>query len=388
MKNIVKKTAKTIRDVLVSIKTGISIGREFIYKKKPRCILITNGMGFGGAPLVLMEAANTYKQHGFDVVIFTEYYGRLITLCRKNGIRVWVAPNGNSWLKRMVLKVKFSFALVNTVVSYEWINMLSQEGVPILWWLHEGNSYIKPIKDVIPKRIPALVKVFTVSERTRKSLDENGLKYDSQMLYYGLNDLAVGENMKYTKTTVGEKYCILIMGAICKRKNQLFALEAYKKLDLQLQKKITLLFVGEPLDKCDSYYLEFLKRIKKENSVKYIQKVDRNNIPKLYGEIDALVCCSIDDPLPVVVTECLMFYKTVIISSATGQYPLIKDGENGFSFIAEDVDDLCEKIISAYASRNNTKLAQNARNVYENYFTKEIFKNNLLNYTNTLEERG
>lgn len=387
IKDFIKEIIKKIRDVLVSFRTGVYIGIEILDKNKPRCLLITNGMGFGGAPLVLMEAAYAYKKLGYNVVICTEYYGNLIKLCRKNGIFVWIVPKGSAWLKNFIIKVQFSFALVNTVVQYEWISTLNKNGIPVLWWLHEGDSYIQLMKNVLPKNIPTSVNVLTVSKRTQKSLEDNGFKYKTEMMHYGLKDLKVGESKKYINNIDNEDYRILVMGAICKRKNQLFALQAYRKLDLQLQKKIKLLFVGEPLDEYDAYYIEFMENINKENGIEYIPRVDRDRIPQLYDEIDALICCSIDDPLPVVVTECLMFSKTVIISSETGQYPLIQNGKNGFSFVSEDIDDLCEKIKNAYNARNDIKLAENARLVYENYFTKEIFQNNLQNYTKKLEER-
>ena len=106
--------------------------------------------------------------------------------------------------------------------------------------------------------------------------------------------------------------------------------------------------------------------------------------PMLYRQIDALICCSIDDPLPVVVTECLMFKKNVIVSSGTGQYYMIKDGYNGYSYLESDIDSLCEKMELSWKNKNNKTLNKNARKLYIDNFTKKVFEKNIMLYTREL----
>ena len=107
------------------------------------------------------------------------------------------------------------------------------------------------------------------------------------------------------------------MGAICSRKNQLFAIQAYNLLPKKIRAASKLMLVGTPLDEKDPYYIEFLRVVKQYPEIDYIPRVERSEIPALYRQINALICCSIDDPLPVVVTECFMFGKNVIISSGS-----------------------------------------------------------------------
>ena len=124
--------------------------------------------------------------------------------------------------------------------------------------------------------------------------------------------------------------------------------------------------------------------MKKNSDIKYVSRVERKDIPTLYRQIDAVICCSLDDPLPVVVTECLMFGKTVIVSSGAGQYYMIKDGYNGYSYLESDIDGLCEKMELACKNRSNKVLSENARELYINNFTKEVFEKKLMLYTEKL----
>ena len=172
------------------------------------------------------------------------------------------------------------------------------------------------------------------------------------MLYYGLDDLA--ENEEPIAQMNGKNiYTFLVMGAICSRKNQLFAIQAYNLLPKKIRAASKLMLVGTPLDEKDPYYIEFLRVVKQYPEIDYIPRVERSEIPALYRQINALICCSIDDPLPVVVTECFMFGKNVIISSGSGQYYMVKDEYDGYSYLESDVNALCKKMISAWSARDD-----------------------------------
>lgn len=380
---IIKESIKFIRDILVTIYTFFLILIFRCEKNQKSCVLVTNGMGYGGAPLVLLEAARVYKKNGYKVVIFSEFYGDLIRICKKEKLNVWIAPRSWKMLPQYVLKCKFNFALVNTAVMYRWVQKFETMRIPTIWWLHEGDSYIDSISQEMPSKLAPSTMVLTVSDRTIAALKKNKIHYNSQMLYYGIDDLAE-KNSSYIEERNNNEYVFLVMGAICSRKNQLFAIQAFNQLSGEIRNKSRMLFVGEPLNKEDLYYIKFMDEVKSYPYIKYVSHVERKDIPSLYRNIDAVICCSLDDPLPVVVTECLMFGKTVIVSSGTGQYYMIKNGNNGYSYLESDIDGLCEKMKLAFENRSNKMLNKNARNLYMNNFTKEVFEENLMSYTRKL----
>ena len=332
---------------------------------------------------MLLEAAKIYKKKGYNVVIYTEFYGDLVKVCKNENLDVWISPRNCKMFSKLIFKCNFKFALVNTAVMYKWIQKFEMHNIPTIWWLHEADSYIAPIAQDMPSKLSSNIMVLTVSDRTVATLKKYKIQYDSRMLYYGLDDMNENDNSFIDKKN-GEEYVFLVMGAICSRKNQIFAIKAYNQLSENIRKKSKMLFVGEPLNKDDSYYVEFINEVKKYPNIKYIPRVERKNIPMLYRQIDALICCSIDDPLPVVVTECLMFKKNVIVSSGTGQYYMIKDGYNGYSYLESDIDSLCEKMELSWKNKNNKTLNKNARKLYIDNFTKKVFEKNIMLYTREL----
>lgn len=379
----IKESIKFVRDILVAIYTLISIIRFKCKKEANACILVTNGMGYGGAPLVLLEAAKVYKKNGYKVILYTEFYGDLLNVCRKQKIEVWIAPRGWKMLSKLVLSCKFQFAFVNTAVMYRWVEAFEKIKLPTIWWLHESDSYIDPIAVEMPTRVASGTMVLAVSERTTAALQKNCINYKPQMLYYGLDDLAEQEE-PIAKINNKNIYTFLVMGAICSRKNQIFAIQAYNRLPKEIKDVCKLVLVGTPLDEEDPYYVEFMRVVKQHPEIDYIPRVERREIPALYRRIDALICCSIDDPLPVVVTECFMFGKTVIISSGSGQYYMVIDGYNGYSYPESDVNELCEKMKTAWVARDDKEMGRHARNLYTSKFTTRVFEERLMSYTNKL----
>lgn len=379
----VKESIKFARDIIVAIYSLVLIVGFKCKKKVKACILVTNGMGYGGAPLVLLEAAKVYKKNGYKVILYTEFYGDLIKVCRDQKIEVWIVPRGWKMLSKLVLSCKFQFAFVNTAVMYKWVELFEKNNFPTIWWLHEGDSYIDPIAAEMPTHVASSTMVLTVSDRTTMALAKNGIQYKTRMLYYGLDDLA--ENEETIAQMNGKNiYTFLVMGAICSRKNQLFAIQAYNLLPKKIRAASKLMLVGTPLDEKDPYYIEFLRVVKQYPEIDYIPRVERSEIPALYRQINALICCSIDDPLPVVVTECFMFGKTVIISSGSGQYYMVKDEYDGYSYLESDVNALCKKMISAWSARDDKAMGEHARNLYTSKFTTRVFEECLMSYTNEL----
>ena len=73
-----------------------------------------------------------------------------------------------------------------------------------------------------------------------------------------------------------------------------------------------------------------------------------------------------------------MYRKPCIASDNTGTADYIKDGINGFVCKTEYVEDLCEKM--RYFIHNHEKIekmGQEARKVYEEYFTMDKFADRL-----------
>lgn len=381
---MIKQIFKIIRDYSISIITFCKILFLRYKKRKKSCLIITNGMGYGGAPLVLLEVAKNYRNQGYKVIVVTEHYGPLIRVFQKEKISIWITPKYQYGFKKLILKCNFSFVFVNTITLYQWIEYLEFRSIPALWWIHESDSYVKQLCTCIPKKLTS-TRVLTVSERTVSALRKYNINYSTDMLYYGLDDLSLSKND--THETKHSLFTYLVLGAICKRKNQLEAINAYNRLPDSIKQNSTLLFIGEAIDGEENYYQTFIKTIASFPNIKYLTKINRDAISELFKTIDTLICCSIDDPLPVVVTESFMFGKLVILSSKVGQYSLIKDGYNGYTYSSGNADELKEKMLLAWENRDNIQ-SQAIQKLYQYHFSKERFEEQLCHYTKSLLQKS
>ena len=167
------------------------------------------------------------------------------------------------------------------------------------------------------------------------------------------------------------------IGSIDIRKAQDVLIKAIRKLSHEDIKKCLFVFVGKNND--NSIYQQ-IEQLKKDypDSVCIIPQVPRKKMADIYRQSTAVVCTSRDDPMPVFITESFMFGIPVICSSNTGTYDLITDGENGFTFKSENIDDLKEKLLFIINNREYVRnVGQRGQKLYEKFFTPKAFREEL-----------
>jgi glycosyltransferase involved in cell wall biosynthesis len=268
---------------------------------------------------------------------------------------------------------------------YEWIYFFEEFNYPTIWWIHEGDEYFEMVKNKLPSKLNDNILVLTVGIRPLRALGKYGFHYNPKILMYGTEDLALKNDIGYR--TSCEELNVMIIGAICKRKNQINTIKTILSFPEEVRKKFHFLVVGTPLGGENHYFEEFMALIKNNSLFEYLGYVERKDIPKLYRKVDAVLACSIDDPLPVVVTESLMFGKISIVSSEVGQYPYIINGSNGFKYNVFDTNELEDVLIASYENKRNSSIAENSRATFKKYFSMETFAVNLLSYTQELMEK-
>lgn len=371
------KKIRLIKNILKNLESLVSFIICFLSPKE-KYMLMSNGMSLGGAPLMLYQAAKIYRQKGKEVYVFTETYGDLIKELRSESIKVFYSSEISKKLINMLFKYhKIQFCLVNTVVESYWIKSLSECKIPSLWWIHEGVFYIEKYKSLLPKELKSNIRVATVGNRPKEALKNNGLDYMCDDLLYGIND-------RYSKI-INQKnidqFVFLVIGTIYHLKNQMDIIEAYDILPQKYKEKVFIHFIGEPIKESDLYYKEFLKKLSNNDHLLYLGKMSHEKLMREYEQVDGIICSSLDDTMPVVITEALMYGKVVITSSETGQYILIRNGIDGYTYNVQNITSLSEKIQEVLSHRNVEEIEKNARRLYLKYFSMETFEKQLMKLT-------
>lgn len=126
------------------------------------------------------------------------------------------------------------------------------------------------------------------------------------------------------------KPIFLFVGRIIPRKGLHLLLEACTILKQQGHQNYTLLIVGDGQQRSE---LEaFCKKHNLEDCVKWIGKVDYQEISNYFQVADIFILPTLEDTWGVVVLEAMLLGKPVLCSQGAGSSELIIDGENGYVF--------------------------------------------------------
>lgn len=143
-----------------------------------------------------------------------------------------------------------------------------------------------------------------------------------------------------------DKIIIGIVGSIQYRKGQDILLKAISKLSEELKDKVQIIILGEAEYKGDNVWIDDL--IQSTNLHNQIKKFPFQDPKPFYDMMDIFVLPSRLEGFPLVTLEAFLSNCCVIRSNVEGAYDQINDGETGFLFENENIDQLSkilEKLI-------------------------------------------
>lgn len=368
----------------ICIKKDIKIYGNLDFNQKKECIvcrekksilLISHSMELSGASIVLSYLAKVLKQNGYFVVVVGESAGDLISHFLLWNIPVIIDETlmirtlkGFSWIKNFK-KIFINTAVLSHLLLGKKIN------TPIIWWLHESKEYYTPL---ICDQISAIeqddLTVYAVHAEGKKIYNSYTNRYIARELFYGIPD---HYNKKLEKAT-NLKPIFAMIGVLEKRKAQDIFLKAINLLGQVYRQNAEFLIVGD-CEHSENFAKKIIEEAANYPEVKVIGKCNRKDINDIYKKITILVCPSLDDPMPVVVTESMMMHKPCIVSNLAGQARFIEPKKNGLICIAGDAVDLAEKIkwvIDHPMQCSNMGIE--SRKIYDALFSIDVFEKNVL----------
>lgn len=349
------------------------------------CVLFSHNLdGGGGAPVVLFELAKLLKSENRKVLILAGKGGALVNAGRAAGLPAFRMGFLHKKYIQSLDSVKIKMILVNTIVCHQYISEIEKyisEKVLIIWWIHEEDRLIQKYGPQIPAKLAGNVHVACVSERVKKCLSEIRPDISSEILYYGCYDQLKNNSRELRKKNhaANRSFQVSVIGRICGRKNQIQVVRAYKLLPEEIRENIKIHLIAASWE--EEYKSKLLAEIGKNENIQITGPVQRSEMYRVYFESDVIVCSSTDDPLPVVITEAMMYGCSFITSSCTGQASLITNGTNGFVYRAEDTNELKDRIEYCYKNRDDDELRKNARKLFENTFSLEHLSQQVMRLT-------
>lgn len=163
----------------------------------------------------------------------------------------------------------------------------------------------------------------------------------------------------------------LYLGQIEYHKGILFLLETFlqtKDLGAELH------IVGD-----GSCFKEVVEKARGDSRVHMYGRMDRKTLPQLFEKIDMTIVPSLCyENSPTVIFESFAFGVPVLASNIEGVAELIREGENGMTFVAGNAESLKEKMQSISKSREHIEFMGSQSSASLNGLSSEEYMNNLL----------
>ncbi len=348
-------------------------GKLSIDNTKKKILIYSHALTSTGAQNVLYIAIKVLKKKNYDLVVVSKIDGALRYHIQELDIPVILMRD--SYFEEKEFKRLIHWAdkiIVNTLLLYYVIEDLVNCNKPVIWWIHETGLlqeldkdkfiHIFESKNIFMYAVSPLVKR-KIIQKTSKDIIVGELKYGLPF-YRSILKNAFQQ----------EKIIFAIIGAIDKIKGQDIFLRAVESLSDDYQKKAEFLIVGR-----GELWTEELKQLGNFPSVKLIGEIENQKMPELYNQIDVVVCCSRLEAMSVVITEGCMTKRLVIVSDVAGIADFITNRKNGLIFKSENIEELAELMKWTIDHREQARqMGSAAKEIYEKYFSMEIFEKNLL----------
>lgn len=358
--------------------------------KQRNILMFIHELSVTGAPVAIHYAAKALKDNGDFPIIVSPSDGNLRKTIVEDGIPVMVNPtitHDNTWIR---FASNFDLVLVCTLACHWIIKALEDAKIPTLWWAHEARESYEggQLKNFLPESLNDNIKVFCGGEYARKMLYSYRPAYKADILLYAVPDYSdTFSGIKYELPDLGDKIVFSIVGTIMKRKGQDILAEAIMEMPEEKVKLCKFLFIGRVIDPLISIAVKKLKE-KYSDEVILIDEVSRSELMDIYKQCDSVICASRDDPMPIFMTEAMMFSKICICSENTGTASLIKDGVNGFVYGNDSHKELMKKIIYVIDNINKLEnMKKKARETYVNTFTMSAFSKKLITAIDTIIDK-
>ncbi len=340
-------------------------------------MLVSHMLTRTGAPTVLLEAAKAFKQNDVSVWLLCSIDGELRESFIEEGINVIIHPHyatDNQWFNDS-LKI-FNLWIINTLTLVDDFSRLNSTSENIIWWIHENEYWFNHFKESIHSiKLGEHSKILAAGPYV-KDMIKKYMHLDVDILNFYIEDIG-----RCPHKTDYNKVIFLHAATIDGLKGQGILCDAINLLDSDIMSKCEFIFCGNT-ENANIYELsKIYNTLCKYRNVKLIPQLSREDLYKLYDDIDAVIVPSIVEPTSAVMVEIMMKGKFGICSDVCGIARYLEDGKSGFVFKTQDSQALADKISYVVNNINiSTTIGDEARKVYEHIYSKDIFMQRIITY--------
>lgn len=345
-------------------------------KRKNKFVVFSHSLTSTGAQNMMLNALKIIKEFGYKIIVVSRESGILRDVLLDEDISVVIAEDifSNEEVLSEVLDGAERI-LVNTLWLYYVSDVLGNSDIKVLWWLHElsDTKYVsrRVFRRIAGHRNVTILSVSNYIDENIKSLygDDVLLK----RLLWGIKEYTCPA--KEFGHHEG-KIILACIGGISSIKGQDIFIDAICGLPENIKGRIRCQIIGS--GQFDDKYSQI---IRETDCIEVLGEIENSRMSKVYGTIDAVVCCSRVESMSVVVAEACMNGKISIVSSGAGISELLTDKVNAFIFENENVVELrgiIDWLVNNFIQAQ--EIGVNSREVYDAYFSMSAFEREIRSY--------
>ena len=350
-------------------------------------LLVSHDLSLSGAPIIMSHLAKWCKRHGAFVVVMSPVDGPLREGLVEADIPLIVDPLLATGYEAFTkfgahLPVRshrsftrfariFDCIVASTIFAAPVVRDLRTEGIPHIWWIHEGlvgGHFLKKYS-VLPL-VLGLAELIITPDKASRRIYQAFARRPIRVLPYGIPDIAQGREAGQERRVGPLRF--LLLGTIEHRKGQQTLLEALRYLPPDVLDRTQFLVVGRSHDA--QLAAEVRAAAETSTHLHFHEAVAHNDALGLIEEADVMLCASWDETGPLCLIEAMALGKAVLST---------KVGVVGENLVAEEDALFVEPgdAVGLAAAIQRLvrdpkllrKLATNARNAYEQHFAIERF---------------
>lgn len=348
-----------------------------------KILLVVHEFSRTGAPYAALYLAQAlFAIHGLRATIISPKDGLIRQEFEQEGFPTVVDPllfGYSSYSSEACEFVSnFEHVIVSSLAAFGFIRYFRGIAKHLTWWLHETDTGFTAVANVATD-LPLLFACCESIWLCSPLCFPLALQYTSQdklhLLLYGCKDKAI-----LHRPYKSGKMVFSIVGSIEPRKGQDIFLNAIELLSEELRANAIFRIIGSPLafKGSEIFYQDVLAQATRISEVECFESMPQDKLLDFYAQTDVLVSASRDDPMPIVVTEGLMFSNVCLCSSAIGHAQLLQHGKDALLFTTESAEELAEQM--TWLLQNPAELAAigvAGRQLYEKHFLMSSFTNNV-----------
>lgn len=246
--------------------------------------------------------------------------------------------------------------LANTLETFCAVNAAQAEGLPALWWQHEGGSWQRYFKG---RRFCAQARAFAafaqayrvvqVAESTRRGWKPVGLRENFQVIRHGVPPEHMDADLSRwsrsaARSLLGvedDEVCIVAVGSVSARKGQADLAEAINRMQAAEPVPVKVFVVGALVD--PSYAEQLTAILDTMPAIVRKQIEITGAVPDIscyYRAADIAVCCSRQESAPRALLEAMSFALPIVTTPVDGIPEMVVNNQNGLYFTPGDVAQL------------------------------------------------